>query len=79
MKIPGEQDLRWLEKLSGTWSIAAFRPHVTLGGGTEHIAIEPFEFEACTIAIFHLGRFCACRAVFELIHTLVRKLANSVI
>jgi len=46
-------------------AFGAFTPHITLGHGEHLPEIEPFEFEATTIAACHLGRFCTCRKVLR--------------
>jgi 2'-5' RNA ligase len=42
-----------------------YTPHITLGHGSEPPAIEPSGFEADTIAVCHLGKFCTCRKVLR--------------
>lgn len=58
-------DLLWVASYRLKSSFAAFAPHVTLGYAAEPPHIEPFTFEASTIAACHLGRFCSCRKVLR--------------
>jgi hypothetical protein len=46
-------------------SFRAFNPHITLGHGKRAPVVEPFAFDATTIAACHLGRFCTCRQVLR--------------
>jgi 2'-5' RNA ligase len=58
-------DVLWVASYHLKASFGAFTPHVTLGHGAEPPAIEPFAFDATTIAACHLGRFCTCRRVLR--------------
>ena len=60
-----DRDVRWVSGYRTESSGARFRPHVTLGHAARPPAIEPFTFEASTIAACHLGRFCSCRRVLR--------------
>ena len=46
-----------------------FEPHITLGHGSADPGavprIEPFTFDADTVAVCHLGRHCTCRKVLR--------------
>jgi hypothetical protein len=46
-------------------SFHLFEPHITLGHGSAPPPIEPFGFDADTVAVCHLGRFCTCRTVLR--------------
>jgi 2'-5' RNA ligase len=54
-------DVLWVAGYRLKSSFGAFTPHITLGHASEPPAIEPFSFEASTVAACHLGRFCSCR------------------
>jgi hypothetical protein len=54
-------DVVWVAGYRLKSSFGAFSPHITLGHGPEPPHIEPFTFEATTVAACHLGRFCSCR------------------
>jgi 2'-5' RNA ligase len=58
-------DVLWVTGYRLKSSFGAFAPHITLGHGSEAPAIEPFTFEAATIAACHLGRHCTCRRVLR--------------
>jgi 2'-5' RNA ligase len=58
-------DVVWVTGYRLKASLAAFTPHVTLGHAGTPPVIEPFTFEATTVAACHLGRFCSCRAVLR--------------
>ena len=55
------RDVLWVEGYRLKSSFGAFTPHITLGPGDEPPDIEPFTFEATTVAACQLGRFCSCR------------------
>src|SRR4030095_2550124 len=59
------RDEQWETGYRPAASGARFRPHITLGHAARPPAIEPFTFEASTIAACHLGRFCSCRRVLR--------------
>ena len=59
------KDVLWVSGYRTKSSFAAFTPHITLGHAKEPPRIEPFEFEATTVAACHLGRFCTCRRVLR--------------
>jgi len=59
------RDEQWVTGYRTASSGARFRPHITLGHAARPPAIEPFTFEASTIAACHLGRFCSCRRVLR--------------
>ena len=58
-------DVAWVTGYRLKSSLSAYHPHVTLGYAADPPSIEPFTFEATTIAACHLGRFCACRKVLR--------------
>ena len=58
-------DVLWVAGFRLKSSFGAFTPHITLGHGKEPPAVEPFAFDATTIAACHLGRFCTCRRVLR--------------
>lgn len=58
-------DVVWVAGYRLKSSLERFTPHITLGHGAAPPAIEPFAFEASTLAACHLGRFCTCRRVLR--------------
>lgn len=58
-------DVAWVTSYRLKSSFGAFTPHITLGHADEPPPIEPFAFEANTVAACHLGRFCSCRRVLR--------------
>ena len=60
-----DRDVAWVAGYRATASGTSFRPHITLGHAARPPAIEPFDFEATTVAACHLGRFCTCRRVLR--------------
>jgi 2'-5' RNA ligase len=60
-----DRDVQWVTGYRASSSGDAFQPHITLGHAARPPAIDPFEFEATTIAACHLGRFCSCRRVLR--------------
>jgi 2'-5' RNA ligase len=58
-------DVLWVTGYRLKSSFGAFTPHITLGHGDAAPEIEAFTFEADTVAVCHLGRFCTCRAVLR--------------
>lgn len=64
-------DVLWVASYRLKSAFQDFTPHITLGHGHRAPEIEPFTFEAATVAACHLGRFCTCRRVlreWELTH-----------
>ena len=59
------EDVAWVAGYRLKSSFQSFTPHITLGHAAEPPKIEPFDFEASTIAVCHLGRFCTCRHTFR--------------
>lgn len=57
-----ERDVAWVGRFRAEASYANFVPHVTLGVGPPPPPLEPFAFTADRVGLFHLGRFCTCRA-----------------
>jgi 2'-5' RNA ligase len=58
-------DVLWVSSFRLESSFGAFLPHITLGHAARAPEIEPFAFDARTMAACHLGRFCACRTVLR--------------
>jgi len=58
-------DVAWVTGYRLTSSLSAYTPHITLGHASEPPPIDPFTFEAATVAACHLGRFCSCRRVLR--------------
>jgi 2'-5' RNA ligase len=58
-------DVAWVTGYRLKSSLSAYHPHVTLGYAAEAPVVEPFDFEATTVAACHLGRFCSCRKVLR--------------
>ena len=58
-------DVIWVAGFRLKSSFGAFTPHITLGHGRKAPVVEPFAFDATTIAACHLGRFCTCRRVLR--------------
>ncbi len=58
----------WVASYRLKASFGHFTPHITLGHGTQPPAVEPFAFDAATIAAAHLGRFCTCRHILRSWH-----------
>jgi 2'-5' RNA ligase len=58
-------DVLWVAGYRLKSSFGDFLPHITIGHGAEPPAIEPFAFDATTVAACHLGRFCTCRRVLR--------------
>jgi hypothetical protein len=59
------RDVIWVAGYRLKSSFHHFEPHITLGHAPEPPAIEPFEFQADTVALCHLGRYCTCRRVLR--------------
>jgi 2'-5' RNA ligase len=60
-----DRDVQWVTGYRTSSSGPSFQPHITLGHAARPPAIEPFDFEATTVAACHLGRFCSCRRVLR--------------
>lgn len=58
-------DVIWVASYRLKASFGAFTPHITIGHAAEAPSLEPFDFEATTVAACHLGRFCTCRDVLR--------------
>lgn len=59
------RDALWVTGYRLKSSFHHFEPHITLGHASKPPAIEPFLFEADTVALCHLGRFCTCRSAIR--------------
>lgn len=62
VKPPRPSDLEWVKTFRRRSAYASFDPHITLGVGAVG-DLAPFAFVGDTIELYHLGRFCTCRAV----------------
>ncbi|HWP84127.1 MAG TPA: 2'-5' RNA ligase family protein [Terriglobia bacterium] len=60
-----EKDVEWVANFRAAASYGNFVPHITLGLGTAPPPIEPFDFTADLVGLFHLGRFCTCRVLLR--------------
>jgi 2'-5' RNA ligase len=58
-------DVLWVSGFRRQSSFGAFNPHITLGHGKGAPVVEPFTFDATTVAACHLGRFCTCRKILR--------------
>lgn len=58
-------DVVWVTGYRLKSSLISYTPHITLGHAAEPPPIDPFTFEATTVAACHLGRFCSCRRVLR--------------
>jgi 2'-5' RNA ligase len=58
-------DVKWVSRFRQDSSYSRYQPHVTLGHATKLPHITPLAFNADTVALFHLGRFCSCGDVLE--------------
>lgn len=58
-------DVLWVSSFRLESSFGAFTPHITIGHASRAPDVEPFAFDATTIAACHLGRFCTCRKVLR--------------
>jgi len=58
-------DMLWVAGYRLKAALGEFNPHITIGHGATPPAIEPFAFDATTVAACHLGRFCTCRRVLR--------------
>ena len=59
------RDVLWVTGYRLKSSFHHFEPHITLGHGSKPPVIEPFAFQADTVAVCHLGRYCTCRRVLR--------------
>jgi 2'-5' RNA ligase len=59
------RDVLWVTGYRLKSSFHHYTPHITLGHGKEPPAIEPSGFEADTVAVCHLGKFCTCRKILR--------------
>ena len=58
-------DVAWVNGYRQASSLSAYTPHITLGHAATPPHVDPFTFEASTVAVCHLGRFCSCRRVLR--------------
>jgi len=54
-------DVAWVAGFRRGASFGRFNPHITLGHAATLPSVAPITFEATTVALCHLGRFCTCR------------------
>ena len=59
------RDVMWVAGYRLKSSFHHFEPHITLGHAAAPPAVEPFDFQADTVAVCHLGRYCTCRRVLR--------------
>ena len=59
---PRPSDLEWVRAFRRRSAYESFDPHITLGVGAVG-DLAPFAFVGDTVELYHLGRFCTCRAV----------------
>ena len=55
--------LLWIRNYRDKSSFANFSPHITIGYGQLNQADLAMEFEACKLALCHLGNHCTCRKI----------------
>ena len=60
-----DKDVSWVANFRTAASYREFIPHITLGFGRSLARSEPFDFLANRVGLFHLGRFCSCRALLH--------------
>jgi 2'-5' RNA ligase len=60
-----EADVAWVTGYRLHSSFLSYAPHITLGHASRPSRIEPFTFQATTVAACHLGRFCTCQRVLR--------------
>jgi len=58
-------DVAWVTTYRTKSCLRHFAPHITLGHAQHAPAIAPGSFQATTVAVCHLGRFCSCRSVLR--------------
>jgi 2'-5' RNA ligase len=58
-------DVAWVSGFRRRSSYRRYAPHITLGHASALPAVEPIAFDATTVALCHLGRFCSCRSVLR--------------
>ena len=58
-------DVSWVAGFRGSSSYERFHPHITLGHASRLPRVEPMVFDAESIALCRLGRFCSCREVLH--------------
>lgn len=60
-----DRDVNWVRNYRTASSLDRFLPHITLGHAAGPPLVEPFEFDATTVAVCQLGRFCTCRRILR--------------
>lgn len=58
---PRSRDIAWVTRFRTAAAYRQFQPHVTLGVGALDGPPPALAFDAATVALCHLGRFCTCR------------------
>lgn len=58
---PRSRDIAWVTRFRTAAAYRQFQPHVTLGAGALDGPPPALAFDAATVALCHLGRFCTCR------------------
>jgi 2'-5' RNA ligase len=58
-------DVAWVTGYRMNSSALSYTPHITLGHASQPPRIDPFTFQATSVAACHLGRFCTCRRVLR--------------
>jgi 2'-5' RNA ligase len=58
-------DVVWVTTYRTKAAFRSFAPHITLGHAKQPPPVEPFGFDATTVALCQLGRFCTCRRVLR--------------
>jgi hypothetical protein len=59
------KDVLWVAGYRLKSSFHHYEPHITLGHGSEPPDVEPSTFQADTVAVCHLGRYCTCRRLLR--------------
>ena len=62
------KDVLWVAGYRLKSSFGAYAPHITLGRASAPPDVAPFTFDATTVAVCHLGKFCTCRRVLRAWH-----------
>ncbi len=58
-------DVEWVRTYREQSAYSHYRPHVTVGHGTQAPDLAAIPFRADRLAVCQLGRFCTCRAVLR--------------
>lgn len=60
-----DKDVAWVANFRAQASYGNFTPHITLGIGVAPQQVAPFAFLASEVGLYHLGRYCTCRALLH--------------